>query len=393
VEPDFDDDERPAKRKRRKDPLWARLLVIGGALLMVIGGGGIVVFRLAIATTMDKIQTTDLIARDSEALAGANIDGAINLLLVGIDTSEGVGDGRQGVLADSIVIMHIPKTHDQAYLMSIPRDTKVTIPKMPRFGFPGQSVEKINAAFGVGYRADSKADEKAKRANGVLALAETLNKLTGGMKFNGAMLIDFDGFRAIIKELGGIDLCVDQRAESIHLAKLPNGDLVDVWYDEAAGKVRGLPAGAKVVVHEPGCRTFDERLALDFARIRKSLENGDYDRQRNQQKVIKAMAKKAGSKEIIKDLPRINRIVDAAGKAVLLDHGTVPLEDFLFTLKGVTANDLVMIRTNAGNFASEDINGISYQVMTSASLEMLAAARDGRLPEFLQKHPEFMTSE
>jgi LCP family protein required for cell wall assembly len=392
--PDFDDEVRPTKRKRRKDPMWARLLVIFGAVLMVGGGGGIVAVRLAITSATSKIQTTDLIARDSGALAtGTSIDGAVNLLLVGIDTEVNSGAGRPGVLSDSIVIMHIPKTHDAAYLISIPRDTKVSVPANQRLGFRGQNTEKINAVFGIGYRAEEKADEKKKRANGVEMLANTLNKLIGGMQFQGAMLVDFDGFRSIIDELGGIDLCVDQKAESIHLAKTPDGKIVDVWYDELAGKVKGLPLGAKVVVHEKGCRTFDSKLALDFARIRYSLDGGDYDRQRNQQKVIKAMAKKAASKEMLTDLGRINRIVEAAGKAVLLDHGNVPLEDFLFTMKDVAANDLTMIKTNAGEFASEDINGVNYQIMTPDSLRMLTAAKEGRLPEFLVQHPQFQTAE
>ena len=112
---DFDDDVAPAKRKKRKDPLWARLTVVAGALLMMLGGGGIVAARLAIATAADKPTTATMIDVNSGALMpGNNIDGAINLLLVGID-SEVITDGghREGVLADSILIMHIPKSHDR----------------------------------------------------------------------------------------------------------------------------------------------------------------------------------------------------------------------------------------------------------------------------------------
>jgi LCP family protein required for cell wall assembly len=387
---DFDEEAAPAKRKNRKDPLWARLTVIAGALLMMLGGGGIVAARLAIASATDKLTTTTMIGQDSGALVpGNSINGAINLLLVGID-SEKITDGgeREGVLADSILIMHIPKTHDQGYLLSIPRDTRVTIPRFEKSRFGG-GTGKINSAFSSGYQGGG--TELEKRARGVELLALTINKLTG-MQFNGAMLIDFDGFRAIVEELGGVDLCVDQRAQSIHLAYDANGKIVGVWYDEAHETVRNMPKGGRPLIHEPGCRFFTPQLALDYSRIRKGLENGDYDRQRHQQQLIKAIAKKAMSKGVLTDFGKLNRVIEAGGKAMILDPGRVPLEDFIFTLKDVAANDLVTVRTNPGTWSTQDINGISYVILNDASLALFHAARDGKLQEFLLNHPEFLGS-
>ncbi len=387
---DFDDEDVPAKRKKRKDPLWARLTVIAGALLMMIGGGGIVAARLAIASATDKLTTTTMIGADSGALMpGANIDGAINILLVGID-SEKITDGgeREGVLADSILILHIPKTHDQGYMLSIPRDSRVAIPRFEKSKYGG-GTSKINSAFSAGYQGGG--TELEKRARGVELLALTINKLTG-IRFNGAMLIDFDGFRAIVEELGGVDMCVDQRAQSIHLAYDAQGKIVAVWFDEANDTVRNMPKGGRPLIHEPGCRFFTAQLALDFSRIRKGLENGDYDRQRHQQQLIKAIAKKAMSKGVLTDFNKLNRVIEAGGKAMILDPGGVPIEDFIFTLKDVAANDLVTIRTNPGTWSTQEINGISYVIVNDASMALFHAARDGTMPEFLINHPEFLGS-
>lgn len=382
--------ESPSQRKKRKDPLWARLTVIAGALLMMIGGGGIVAARLAIASATDKLTTTTMLGADSGALMpGANIDGAINLLLVGID-SEVITDGgvREGVLADSILVLHIPKSHDQGYLMSLPRDSRVTIPRFEKSKYGGGTA-KINSAFSAGYQGGG--TELEKRARGVELLALTINKLTG-IRFNGAMLIDFDGFRAIVEELGGVDLCVDQRAQSIHLAYDAAGKIVGVWYDDAAGEVRGMPKGGRPLIHEPGCRFFTAQLALDYARIRKGLENGDYDRQRHQQQLIKAIAKKALSRGVLTDFGKLNRVIEAGGKAMILDPGGVPIADFIFTLKDVAANDLVTLRTNPGTWSTQEINGISYVILNEASLALFHAARDGKLQEFVLNHPEFLGS-
>ncbi|WP_162907187.1 LCP family protein [Allorhizocola rhizosphaerae] len=362
--------------------LWAKLGVVFGALLMTVSGGGLIAVRLATAKLDSSITTTEMIDSKSEAYAGSNIDGAINLLLVGIDVEPSyTGPGeREGVLSDTIVVMHIPHSHDRAYLLSIPRDTKVTI---------GGRTEKINAAFGHGYRG-KQGGELEKRAAGVRMLSDTVFKLTG-IKFHGAMLIDFDGFRGVLEELGGVEMCVDQRATSIHLAWDAQGNIVSTWYDDVNKKVRGMPQGGRSVVHEVGCRSFTPELALDYARIRKSLENGDYDRQKNQQKLIKAMVGKAMSKGVVTDVNRLNRVIEAGGKATILDTGGAKLVDFVFTLKDIRPDDIIMVRTNGGRVNPVEIGNTSYEVLDAQSLRLFQSVRDETVQQFLVSHPEFLS--
>ncbi|WP_432981233.1 hypothetical protein [Dactylosporangium sp. CA-233914] len=51
-----------------------------------------------------------------------DITGAKNILLIGIDARPGQ-DPAELVRADSILILHIPASHNAAFLISIPRDT------------------------------------------------------------------------------------------------------------------------------------------------------------------------------------------------------------------------------------------------------------------------------
>lgn len=373
----------PRSPNRRRDPLWARLAVVAGALLMMVSGGALAGGRVLLGQAVADLTTANLIQGD--AGAGGNISGAINMLLVGIDARP-PGSSETNVLADTIVVLHVPASHDQAYLISIPRDTRVTIPAYPATGYPG-STEKINSAFSYGYRGEG--SEVERRARGVDLLARTINRMSG-IRFNGAALIDFSGFEAVVRELGGVNMCVDQKAQSIHLAENDAGRVVRVWYDEAAGRVRGIPPGYHVVVHQPGCRRMTPEKALDFSRIRYGLPNGDYDRQRHQQQLIKAIVKEATSKGVITDRDKLSRVIKAAGRAFILDTQGVAIEDFIFTLKGVAANDLVLIKTNAGTFHS--LGGTSYQQLSAESMQMLAAARDGRLLEFLVAHPNYVAA-
>jgi LCP family protein required for cell wall assembly len=376
-----------APRKRRRDPLWARLIVIAGATLMVLSGTAIVGARVVIGSATSNIETTNLLGGDAAAAGrpgGNDIDGAVNLLLVGIDARP-KGSSETSVLADTIVVLHIPASHDQAYLVSLPRDWRVPIPPYDKTGFTG-STEKINSSFSYGYQGGG--TELEKRARGVDLLARTVNKLTG-ITFNGAAIIDFGGFESVVKELGGVQMCVDERAESIHLGIDKSGKIYKLWYKEGVG-IQDLPPGAKPVVHEKGCRRMSAQLALDYARIRKSLSDGDYGRQRHQQQLIKAIAKEATSKGVITNPIKLNNVIKAAGKAFVLDTQGIPVEDFIFTLRGVAANDLVLIKTNGGAFNTETVGGQQFEQLNEESMRMLASVRDGALAEFLISNPQFI---
>ena len=77
---------------------------------------------------------------------------------------------------------------------------------------------------------------------------------------------------------------------------------------------------------------------------------------------------------------------------MILDPGGVPLEDFIFTMKDVAANDLVTLRTNPGTWSTQEIDGISYVILNDSSLALFRAARDGALQDFLLNHSEFLGS-
>jgi anionic cell wall polymer biosynthesis LytR-Cps2A-Psr (LCP) family protein len=80
------------------------------------------------------------------------VSGRRTILLVGLDTRPNQDPSRPS-RSDSIIIVHIPADHTQGYLISLPRDTYVSIPaydngKVPYAG----GKNKINAAFAYGSR-------------------------------------------------------------------------------------------------------------------------------------------------------------------------------------------------------------------------------------------------
>jgi anionic cell wall polymer biosynthesis LytR-Cps2A-Psr (LCP) family protein len=128
--------------------------------------------------------------------------------------------------------------------------------------------------------------------------------------------------------------------------------------------------------------------ALDYSRQRYGLKNGDYDRQRHQQQLIKAMAKKAMEGGVMANPLKLNELLKAAGKTFILDTGNTPIADFVFTLRGVTANDLVLLRTNDGKFSG---SGDGTEQLKPISQQMFAAVKNDTLAEFVLSNPTVLS--
>ena len=176
--------------RRGRDPLWARLLVIFGATLMMVSGGAIVVTKVGLAEVNNTIQQDNLLGSEgvqSQNNGNVTITGPKNILLVGLDNRPKQNPDDL-VRADSIIILHIAASHDRAYLVSIPRDTRVQIPAFPKTRYLG-STEKINSAYAYG------AWHGGGPAGGVELLAKTIKSLWG-ISFDAAAIAEVTGHTA-----------------------------------------------------------------------------------------------------------------------------------------------------------------------------------------------------
>jgi LCP family protein required for cell wall assembly len=361
--------------KRRKSPLWAKLVLVFGIVLVLASAGGIVGSRLLISTATKAVTQTNLLGtvQKTEAEGGHDLKGPIDLLLMGVDARKrwAVDDLR----ADTIIVLHIPATHDQAYLVSIPRDTQMSVPAFGKSKYGGGTAKATEVFF-------HGAQNGGGWEGGAQLMAQTI-KQNLGMSFDGAAIIDFGGFKNVIEALGGVHMCVDQQVTSKHM-KLIDGKPMYLADARKTGK------SGKPVVHKVGCRDMEGWEALDFARQRYGLKNGDYDRQRHQQQLIKAMAKKAASSGVLTNPIKVNQLIKAAGKAFVLDTGGVPVADFMFTLKGVAAKDMVLLRTNNGTFAG---NSRGNETITPLSRQMFTAVRQDKLGAFILNNPGVVANE
>jgi LCP family protein required for cell wall assembly len=303
-----------------------------------------------------------------------------NVLLVGID--ERTGSPTAGVRSDTIMIAHVNANRDHVYLISIPRDSRVDIPAYPRAGYGG-GVDKANAAYQIGSRAGG-------RAGGVELLGLTLRALTG-VGFDAAAIVNFDGLRAAVDAVGGVDMCVDEETTSIH-----------VGWDIATGR-QGVPytltppnydsprlvPGMRPQVYHVGCQHFVGWQALDYVRQRELLPDGDYGRQRHQQQLIKALAAKVTASHLLTNPIAADRMLRALGGSITFDGNGKALTDWVLAFRHLNADAITVVKTNGGRFASKRIGGRSYEILGDTTRELFTAMRTDTVADFLAAHPDW----
>jgi len=346
------------------------LCVVFGAALMIVSGSAIVAGKTLLRQYGSTLHQESVLG-DSGTKGHAEINGPLNILMVGVDRRP---DSTEPIRSDSIIIAHVNAAHDQAFLVSIPRDLAVQIPPYPKTGYRGGR-DKINAAFSYGSQGS------AGLRGGVELLGLTIKHNFAGITFDGGAIVDFGGFQSVVNALGGVDMCIDTRVESVHVGT------------DAKGRFLPPDRGGKPVVYEPGCRHLEPWQALDYVRQRHGLPNGDYDRQRHQQQFLKAVLKEAKKQGVATNPVKLFQIMKAAGGALTVDLHGLQVEDWVFALSGVIDNDMVMLKTNAGRVNSTTLNGESAEQLTDDSASMFRSLRDDSLVQFVTAHPEFVSTD
>ncbi len=374
--------EPPASPPRHRgrhsgsSPRWARALVAVGALLILLSAGTVSVINVLARRYENSVTHDELLSPDSredtDSGLGRSVRGPLNYLLIGSDFKPRAP--QDGQRSDTIIILHIPATLDRAYLVSIPRDLRVEIPPYPAAGFRGDET-KINAAFqhGGGGR------------GGAQLVAETLTRLVG-IRFNGAAIINFEGFKRAVDVLGGVFLCVDRRVASNHMGYDKNGNLLELYADEE-GRIQGLPEGGQPVTYEEGCRRMSGVLALDYSRIRYGLPRGDYDRQAHQQQFLRAVLAEGLSQGIATNPVKFDQFLRAVGSALTVDTGDDRLADLIFGLRHVTPRTLVGVAVPS---YPEMIGGVSYILPEALAGSLYKAVREDHLDAWTVENPSWV---
>ena len=193
---EFLGDSKPKHRGWLKAMVWLMVVVLAGTF--AVGAGSYFFITNQLSASGIEVYSTD--GNSFDLPTPEDIDGPINVLLVGSDTREGQGSTAYGpvgsALADVIILLHISRDRQNAVAMSIPRDLMVAVPSCPNpeggDPYPARDFAQINSTM-----------NKAGPACTLLAVQQ----LTG-VTIPYLAVIDFKGVIAMSEAIGGVDVCV-----------------------------------------------------------------------------------------------------------------------------------------------------------------------------------------
>ncbi|GAA3519422.1 LCP family protein [Actinocatenispora rupis] len=329
-----------------------------GVVFVVLSGASLAAGSIVLDKVDNAIPQTSLIGGDARKhKTGSDVKGPIDMLLAGSDLRDSWKSTGEKPRTDSIMWLHIPATLDRAYLLSLPRDMRVTIPADPHSQYQGGQ-DKLNASFPNGMKSVNDI------AGGMALLSRTTSKLTG-VEWDMAGLVNWDGFKDITTALGGVTMCLDQGFTS-----------------HQPGFTNGPP-----LTFPKGCHHYDADKALKLVRQRDDVPGGDYGRQKLQQQYVKQILKQATSKGVVSNPAKLNDVITAAGKAVRLDLGGYSVADLALALHGITADKITTLQVPHYAIGQGD----AYQgegLQQPLGNELFRAMRTDKVDDLLLSHPE-----
>jgi LCP family protein required for cell wall assembly len=362
---------------RRRMLRWGA--AAGGAIVLLAGGGALA--SRALQSRYD-VPGADLVEKPGGGgpsgsaptqPPGVELAGPLNMLLVGIDPRVSVPDWEPH--ADAVLILHVAASLDRAYLFSLPRDLLVAIPEFPKARFQGART-KLTHAMSYGSRV---AGSRPSAEQGFQLLERTVRRYLGIERFNAGAVLNFGGFTDLVDAVGGVEMYIDQRIVSKH--REPNGKHRKLGYGDYVGPQ---------MVYPKGLRKLTGWQALDVARQR-YISGGDYARQRHQQQIIKALARKIVSRELVTNPVKLDQVLRLVGKSLVFDGGGHPVTDYAYTLRRLRPDAITLVGLPGGSVGVG--GGYQGERLQPVAKQFFAALRGERVDEFLRSHPKLVNKE
>ena len=206
----------------------------------------------------------------NEALAVSDVTTKpYNILISGNDTYGDVGELSR---SDVNMVVTVNPMTSTVMLTSIPRDSYIPVDCGDAYACADGELDKITHT-GI---------------NGITSTKRTVEKLLD-IDINYTFRVNFSSVTNIVDSLGGIDIDV------------PEGQGVETFYADST--LEGVTEG---------WNHLDGERALSFARERYAYIDGDNQRVRNQQMVLKAIFNKATSPEIIVNYTSLLKALESA---------------------------------------------------------------------------------
>jgi LCP family protein required for cell wall assembly len=295
-------------RRRRKLLAWTT----GGVAVLLLGVmlAGYAVLR-HFNDNLTQANVRGLLGRQPADLHPQ----AENILVLGSTSRLGLPGATAADLtaaqSDTMMLVHIPASRQWAEVMSIPRDSWVSIPscRMGDGQMSSPAQFKIDAAFAVGYLYGN--HEALAAACSIKAIEQDT-----GIYVDHFIVVRFTALENIVAELGGVEECNPT-----------------AFTNPASG-----------IVLSPGRHWLNSGQALAYVRARQYIDNGsDLDRIARQQAFIAAAVARARSEWL--DPLSAYRFLDAVTSSLTIDSqlgGVTGLYNLEQSLRGIPSSKIAL---------------------------------------------------
>jgi len=380
----IDEDASLAKRSRRqrkkddkkKKKFKKKYVIIPIVLLVIIGLIIAGYLYIKANNVFNKVFGGNIISSliDPGTPLKTDSEGRTNILLFGTsqdDTAHQDASGGGGLwLTDSIELMSIDQKTKTVKLVGIPRDLWVAVESCEVGDY-----SKINAVYECGSGlinsgSNPGSNYKSEDSDGAQNLMSVIQEVTG-ITPQYYVHADYTVLQKAVDAVGGVDVdIVGDGASGIYDTNFdwdcPNGPYTckNVYYPKNG------------VYHLDGTQAlFLSRARADtgiYSYKDFGLDQGDFDRQANQQKVLIALEAKVKTASVLANPVALNGLLDAFGNNISTNITAGELKTMLTFAKTISTSDIAqvsLVQTGNAVVTTSEIDGQSVVVPTSGTYD------------------------
>ena len=294
-----------SKRKARRRKIIKRVVL--AIVILAVLVFGYVAVKAFIAS--NKTFQGGFIGFIQKTSLKQDANGRSNILVFGTSEDSEGGNHPGGNLTDSIMLLTIDQNKKDAFMISLPRDFWVKLDQPCSVGYE----EKLNTVYMCA------SDDGKYEQNGADALRKKVGEILG-MDIQYYAHLNYKVVADAVDAVDGVQVTIE--TDDPRGIYDPNFD----WMCKHQCKMVNYKQGETV--------TLDGAHALALARARNAqggygLPGGNFDRERNQQKILRALQDKALSAGTLTNLGKVTGLIDALGNNLRTNVNTSEIRTIL----------------------------------------------------------------
>jgi anionic cell wall polymer biosynthesis LytR-Cps2A-Psr (LCP) family protein len=352
-------------RKSKRSKIWKVikwLLIL--AILGVVVVAGYTLYQTYIAGgKIFKGNPFDILTQTTQPLK-QDANGRTNILVLG--TSEDDPGHPAGNLTDSMMIVSIDQNKKNAYMISIPRDLYVKYGVACDAGYSG----KINVYYSCVTEGTGVDAQRAALVKEAAFVGEIF-----GLDVQYGVNVNYTVFRDVMKAIGGsITVTIESRN--------PAGQM-DSNFDWKCGatyakRIKNCPPRGHFIDYPNGPATLDAEHALYLAQARGDIaptygfEQSNFDREKNQQKILKAIREKAMNIGVLADVGKVTSVISSLGdnlRTTFASSEVRTLVSLAQSIKDTDINSISLIDGDNPVMTTGPVNGQSSVIPSAGTYD------------------------